>query len=291
MSGTVTIRLKGGLGNQLFIYFAGAYVANKYKKKLKIDISLLSVAKQVREFELLSLDLPFPYELIRNSSTKRNFIKKKLYQFLRDIKLRIDGVAIIKPSTISYVNLSSEKNNIILDGYFQSFRYVKELSENIGSFNILKSVGNVQNTSIKSSSKKIIGVHTRRGDFLQLKSTIGVLDFNYYEKSIALARKLLPDAHVVIFGDDIEFLKIMPKKITDASAPEIKIQLKLSDVLDQLASCDCIISSNSTFSWWSSYFSNDDTILIFPDTWHREFENPDVYYKNEIIRVESYWED
>lgn len=40
----VTIRIKGGLGNQLFQYAAGYALAKRMNQKLKLDSSFLSAA-------------------------------------------------------------------------------------------------------------------------------------------------------------------------------------------------------------------------------------------------------
>lgn len=290
MTGEVTIRLKGGLGNQLFMYFAGANLANNLGAALTLDISGLSEAKQLRSFELNQFDLPVPYYVIESRVKIQSRHLMRLYKIIQDIFLVSRGYSFWRPKSLGYEIPIKGRRRIILDGYFQSFRYVQELKDEIGTFFLLKENLNVQDDHLDSlNAGECISVHVRRSDFLPLAQTIGVLDRRYYRKAILRALRIYPSSKILLFGDDMDFLRALQEEFPNSIIPELQYPLTTRGVLQLISSSKCIVSSNSTFCWWACYFS-ENAVLIFPGEWHKNHEIPDLLFKDSIISLPPIWE-
>ena len=69
-SQVVTMGVVGGVGNQLFQYYAGAYMAMKLSSKLKIDFSCVGLAGTHHESGIHDLVLPMQYEIVNRRKNK-----------------------------------------------------------------------------------------------------------------------------------------------------------------------------------------------------------------------------
>jgi len=289
MAGEVTIRLKGGLGNQLFMYFAGANLARSLDVPLKLDISQLRNPKQARMFELEYLKMPVPYSVVSSGVNFRNRYAARIFNVVLDFYCIFRGYTIWRPKSLGYEPHTKRGSKIILDGYFQSFRYVEELTEKIGSFNLFDEESAKEGDSLPMETEDCISVHVRRTDFLPLAHTIGVLDRRYYFSAISRALNIYPGSKIVFFGDDFQFLLDLQKVFPNSIIPEMDFNLSTKTILKLISSSKCIVSSNSTFSWWASYLSNN-SVLIFPKDWHRDHEVPDLLFKKSITLLPAVWE-
>lgn len=289
MTGVVTVRLKGGVGNQLFIYFAGAYLARRLNFTLELDLTELKMAKQSRDFALTKFNLPFPFETKTSLMRVLPHNLGRVARGLRFILEKLRGVKVITPKSIAYVDLDKISTSVVLDGYFQSYRYFKYLlCDNPNSEILVRSDNKLVDDLVELSQNAIV-VHVRRGDFLNLRNSVGVLSKTYYLNAIRVAKVLHPDTRIILLGDDLEYLSLLSNNFKDTLVPELDNQIELQNILRIISSAKCIVSSNSTFSWWGSFLSENST-LIFPKQWHRNMENPDIYFNPSIILLDSDWE-
>jgi len=289
MAGEVRIRLKGGLGNQLFMYFAGANLAKNLDVPLKLDISRLRDPNQARMFELEYLKMPVPYLVVNSGVNFRNRYARRIFKTVLDFYCIFRGYTFWRPKSLGSEPHANRGSKIILDGYFQTFKYVDELIENIGPFNLFDEESGREGHSLPVETEDCISVHVRRTDFLPLAHTIGVLDRRYYLTAISRALHIYPGSKIVFFGDDFQFLLDLQKVFPNSVIPEMDFNFSTKTVLKLISSSKCIVSSNSTFSWWASYLSNN-SVLIFPGDWHRDHEVPDLLFKKSITLLPAVWE-
>ena len=78
----VEIELVGGLGNQLFGYFAGAFYAQKFNKLLIVDLTQVSLGLTNHGSELTSFKLSKSYELIRSKPRSFARLIKRIFDKL-----------------------------------------------------------------------------------------------------------------------------------------------------------------------------------------------------------------
>ena len=83
----VTIRIKGGLGNQLFQYAAGYALAKRMNQKLKLDSSFFP-QQTLRGFKLGYLNVTFGDVVEHQSGLVKAYKNKYLNKTLRKANVR-----------------------------------------------------------------------------------------------------------------------------------------------------------------------------------------------------------
>jgi len=109
---------------------------------------------------------------------------------------------------------------------------------------------------VKSASPSI-GVHVRRGDFLDLGATISV---DYYQAAVLKAEQRFNSSTYFIFSDGIDWSKndfkfIENKRFVEGWKDYIDLKLHQR--------CDHQITANSTFSWWAAWLNEKENKKIY----------------------------
>lgn len=105
----------------------------------------------------------------------------------------------------------------------------------------------------------MVGIHVRRGDYVNNPFYVNLMETPYYEDAMAQFQ----GEDFMVFSDDIEWCK--KQKIFEGC--EFSYGNELED-MNLLASCKGIIMANSSFSWWSAYLSNAK--VIAPKAWYTD---------------------
>ena len=109
----------------------------------------------------------------------------------------------------------------------------------------------------------------RRGDFesnTDVKKLQSVCDRKYFEAAIEVIKKNIENPVFFMFSDDIEWVKnnIHTECVTyyeDGTDP-------VWEKLRLMSACKHFIVSNSTFSWWTQYLSeNENKVVVSPSRW------------------------
>lgn len=238
------IKIKGGLGNQLFQYAYGRSLIEKNKEVI-FDISF---------FKEKTTDISRPFLLKKfNIPESLIFINKK-------------SNLLIKLFEKIYSKLSGNYN------LFQSEKYFKSIEKIIRNELTLKEslspIAQEFVQQIKNNSKSV-SIHVRRGDYITNAKTNkyhGTCDLSYYEHTILKIRELVLSPHFFIFSDDIEWVRENLKldNTTFISNPN----LTECEELMLMSNCKHNIIANSTFSWWGAWLNqNPDKIVIAPKQW------------------------
>lgn len=162
------------------------------------------------------------------------------------------------------------QKDLLLDGYFQSYRHFHHHKDKILSVFAPSQESTDRLTQKYGSllqSKNLVGVHVRT----QSKRThdAGIHPFwgmPYYEKALAEFPK---DSIFVICSDRINWCK---KHFSPLGENFVFIEGNYGiDDLFLLSKCHQLILCNSSFSWWAAYFhKNGDGKVIFPEYWKEE---------------------
>jgi len=132
--------------------------------------------------------------------------------------------------------------------------------------------------SIKSPNE-IVSIHFRMGDYKEKRYYHPIMNYEYFEESLAHIISLRPGVKRVLYMCESEDNEYVGGKIGLLSVrwPDIDF-LKIDDGIpdyDQvliMAQCDHNIISNSTFSWWGAYMnSNPDKVVCYPSRWFGEY--------------------
>jgi len=173
-------------------------------------------------------------------------------------------------------------NNIILDGYFQNYKYVEQISSEI--YNLLDINTLCKQVSVKYpyEYKSTTSIHFRYGDYKLLQNHYNILEYTYYyeaimyilqnEKPISITSNILVFYEASDYAEVFEVINALKKNILMSTLNFIYIDTNIPDY-DQLfimSNCKNNIIANSTFSWWGAYFNvNKNPIICYPSIWHR----------------------
>ena len=269
----LTCYLQGGLGNQLFQIFNTINYALKYKKvfaftnQTQLDIHrstywqtlLQPLAKFTKAINYNQLNKDRFTTLIHKQNTNNYFVQ-------------------LKEKDFTYTELPNINNdNILLIGYFQSYKYFTEYSKSIIKLIRLEEQRvKIQTMFKKYSLNNTISIHFRRGDYKSLQDYFILLDYTYYFNSLKyiLEKEPATISNTLVFcekDDLLEILSIIDKlKQTYPTLTFEIIDFNISDwhQLLLMSLCKHNIIANSTFSWWGAYFNtNPEQIVCYPDRW------------------------
>jgi len=270
----IIVKLKGGLGNQLFQYALGRSLSTAHKVEFKIDISIFktyklhaysigpfNIQKNIASHEevkaLTDRKLGIVESLLRRSlhrpaAPASTYIAEKHFHFDPDILELKDGV--------------------YLDGYWQSEKYFINITEIIRRQFTVKTqqTGKDKEIAQHISSCDSVNLHIRRGSYLTFphNNVHGACSMDYYFRCVEHLTGTIKHPHFFIFSDDPQWaydnLKLSyPVTIIDHNGPE-----KDYEDLKMMTLCKHHIIANSTFSWWGAWLCKNPQKMIFaPQKW------------------------
>ncbi|MFH1946892.1 MAG: alpha-1,2-fucosyltransferase [Candidatus Magasanikbacteria bacterium] len=263
----VIMKIKCGLGNQMFQYALGKRLALDWNSELKVDLSWfnnIKVGDIPRELEMDS------FNVMLNEATEAE-IDKAMPSFFARMIDKIRGRINRNHFYRFYPQILKKKKNVYLDGYFQSYKYFESIRDILLDEFTLKQGYNQEVDKVKEEIEKAgqsVAVHVRRGDFATIrKGYNGLCDLYYYEKALLEIKKKYADVKLFIFSDDIEWVKANIK----LDSPMVFVSqpiLKSAEELWLMSLCKHQIIANSTFSWWSAWLNlYPYKIVVSPSRW------------------------
>jgi len=228
----ITCKIWGGLGNQLFVISTALSYAWKHKFNVFFKKDTTHISKQhcVEGY-------------FENVFKKLNYEDKDTSRF-----------DVYEEPSNEYNEIPKVNSDTMLCGYFQSDLYFKEYEKELKELFRIP-VENVYRNMYPK--KRLIAVHIRRGDYLDL---YWVLDLDYFFKSVEYFSTKYDNCVFIVFTNDEEWCK--------SYLPWI-IHKRGQDYIDMMlmSSMDGIIMANSTYSWWSSFLS-DNAETVCPWVWY-----------------------
>jgi hypothetical protein len=148
-------------------------------------------------------------------------------------------------------------DNIILDGYFQSYKYFQDILP------ILSKLLNFSNVTIWNT----IALHIRRGDYLLYPDKHPILPMSYYQTAIEYIISKEPRRifDIIVMTDDPDWCR---ENVT-LDKFGFDVQIRSSKIPEQdlkvMAKCQHNIIANSSFSYWAAILNpNPQKIVITP---------------------------
>lgn len=269
----ICIRLMGGLGNQMFQYSIGLSLAKMMGTHFVLDDSILisnalvnkNSVKRYFDLDIFTLDNSIYRGVI---TIETNKIKRNLNKLL---PLNLKSY-IIEPSYDFDPKLFLlRNNNLILEGYWQSYKYFSSVKNEIrDSFTLRNSYINFTDTLFKEiENSESVCINVRRADFAT-NSYHGTLNIEYYKEAVELLNiTKLVNFKYFIFSDDIEWcmksFDFLPFKIFVDHSHKGDM---FSNYFALMSSCKYFIIPNSSFAWWAAWLSaSPSKLVICPKTW------------------------
>lgn len=288
----VIVRLWGGLGNQMFQYACGYAVARRNNTNLALDTrfftkEFIEKNPHFTKQRLNIIDFPLKYNEQLNVNGELQFISflqnrtvSRIIRIPKRFCIHTDGLLYEKETRLSFLPyiLNNNSANIYLDGYWQCEKYFLDYKEELKeqfSTNSVVARNYAEATGILNSNS--VAVHLRLGDYVNKKKKSArynyIINPNYYVLAINEIRKSLPDAKFYIFSND---MKKARKLLGDSSEFQyMNENRQLTDIeeFEVMSLCENHIISNSTFSWWALWLSDEkDGIKIAPDVFFGNYD-------------------
>lgn len=284
----IVVRLSGGLGNQLFQYAFGKAISVSNNKRLLLDLSWFSnIPENItpRKYELNNFNIE-----AETTIKDRKFLiqrpQNKITRLLWKIKMKIWGVVYYKESGFPYQEFKWKGRTVILDGYWQSYKYFESIREKLLKEIQLKNVSSLYLQQINNiKEKESVGIHIRRGDYardLKTNQFHGLLSVEYFARALQFFLDREKAYSFFLFTDDAEWVKQNLNLGVDIKVVE---NFSSHEDLILLSNCSHQIISNSSFSWWAAWLNQNpakqviaplrwfnvdiDTSDLIPEEWKR----------------------
>jgi hypothetical protein len=287
----IYVLLRGGLGNQLFIFSSAYAYSKKSNRKLILLDGLYELAKKKREANTVIRN----FELAKFPDINDNFVKgrsifKSINYFFYRYTMRSNLIS--KVFGIYNMDFEHDLQKVkIITGYlqtpnkFESFR-----PDLLKLFSLQPEIElQIENriNSYRNSGEKIVAIHVRRGDYLLRNVNGPVLSAQYYKRCI----KYFSGENVkfLVFSDDITWCKmnLIAENISYVIESDPVISLRM------MSYCNDFILSLSTFSWWGAWLANrTDKRSLVPFPFPQDDFNPwDNLLEESFIRIKSDFEE
>jgi hypothetical protein len=187
------------------------------------------------------------------------------------------------------------KNNVYLDGYFQSYLYFDNISNVIKSeFSFLEQPSILASKFLHEINTTFsVSIHIRSFNSGKKNDTSkinGICGSDYYNKAIEYIKERVQDPIFYIFTDDYEWAR---KNIIPYNSTNFRF-ITYNDILDHeiddfrlMSACKYNIIANSTFSWWAAWLNKEpEKIVIAPSIWFaQKFINQNEIYPENWIKI------
>ena len=272
----ITIKLAGGLGNQMFQYAFGRSLALRKDTSLQLDTTSLQQGEGTtpRAYALDTFQIGVP--LVAASSAQKSLVSKisgRLEQRLLPYHQRS---VVIQQNHRFDPRLLSCGRSAVLEGYWQSEKYFKDHTDEIRQDFTFKTAPTGQNAKYAALMQRTtaVSVHVRRGDYVShpLASAVYVaLDAHYYNRAIAQLATLTNEVLTYyVFSDDPAWVEQhlslpTPHHLVDHNGPD-----QAAEDLRLMSLCTHHIVANSSFSWWGAWLNaHPNKIVVAPQHWFK----------------------
>ncbi|MDR0913061.1 MAG: alpha-1,2-fucosyltransferase [Methanobrevibacter sp.] len=281
----ITVKIKGGLGNQLFQYSAARSLAYDMKTDLYLDLSWFDNYPNAPEHVKYLLN-DFNIELSGFVGSYSWKLKKKINKIKKSSETQFKDYDAHNEYYDYNEKIITLKDNIFLDGYWQDERYFLNNQEKIKENLEITTKPTKKNKILlkEIDSNNSIALTVRRGDYLtpSRKAQFGFCTLDYYNKAAEIIAKKVDNPIFYIFSDDPDWVEknIKLNYPTNYISHNNKAKKYYED-LRLISHCKHHIMANSTFSWWGSWLSeNPSKIAIGPEPWFNRYTMPHIMPKN-----------
>lgn len=239
----ITIKLLGGLGNQMFQRAFGLALESQGHQVQYNRTALVEGTH--REYSLGRFgELPF------GAPSGPTFVEESM---------RFDSGNLSVPETCTMI------------GYWQTERYfehikseVRDAFRNHEPYMLSRARPVVADYWDKIYRSNAVAIHVRRQDYVNLQHFHGMPGLDYYGNAIKFLYERYHDLKYFIFSDDPQWCR----ENFDSSFAVVSGTDKYED-LRLMSSCKRAIIANSSFSWWGAWLGDTslDRTVIAPKRW------------------------
>ena len=261
--------LRGGLGNQCFIYSIGRSLADANQGTLSLDSSYFYVDKVYKRKFMLD---PFKVRVDAEDNTSIISLiraRQVRYKLMSKHHLRWPGLFCENRPCRFQPEIKSSTGRLTLDGYWQSERYFEDNADAIHADLQLKDPAIFQQDetfSLIKGCENSVFLHARSYTDIPGKTDYSeALPVSYYSNALAFLSAKLEDYTLFIFSDDPEWAC---KRIPVPAGKQAHYIMSSRQGNDYdtyrdfyfMQQCRHGIAANSSFSWWANWLGEKKQI-------------------------------
>lgn len=272
----ITVKLIGGLGNQMFQYACGRALAERMQTQLCFDLSAFKHYRPhsyglgnfngqvVNAPKYLNMGTPFWAVARRLGLNTSHYLSALGIRWVHEA-----GELGYQPQRLVF------QGDAYLDGYWQCARYFDDFTlhirEDFCLSPFLLDTFLERRKQLGIGSGVTVSVHIRRGDYVTDQSankTHGVLCKKYYQGALEhLMVQLGGDIRLIVFSDDTAWARENFRAHAVITHVDANLQFPQVD-MHLMAACDHHVIANSSFSWWGAWLNpSPSKIVIAPAKW------------------------
>ncbi len=277
----IMVRLMGGMGNQMFQYAFGRYLAERNGTQLKMDKTLLldRTPRPNAVFRNYDLDIFQIKEEFATEEEVQRFNGVPQANLLGKFKNRWrrafgpERLVVQEGHHFDPDHLMLGDETCVV-GRWQSERYFAPIADQIRaefSFrNPLDEAAQRMATHIESCAAVCLNV--RRADYVSnatYSQRLGAIPLSFYEQAVALIKEKVTSPELFVFSDDVAWCAEnlhfdLPTTLVthEVKGPKFQYYLNL------MTRCQHFIIPNSTFAWWAAWLApNSSKMVVAPTKW------------------------
>ena len=268
----VIVRIKGGIGNQLFCYAAARRLALVNEAELVLDNvtgftrDRLYCRRYMLDHFSIAARKATPAERLEPFERYRRGVKKYLSRrkpFAQRRYLEQEGLDFEERLLALKVD-----GTLYLDGYWQSEDYFKDVEQTIRDDLRIIPPTDTLNHSIadRICSSHAVALHMRWFNAPDSAETHNA-SVGYYRRAVAMFEEMIEPPHYFLFSDNLDAARFK------LSLPEDRVTFVSHNQGDEnacadlwlMSKCRHFITANSTFSWWGAWLGErKDKIVVCP---------------------------
>ncbi|RME35547.1 MAG: alpha-1,2-fucosyltransferase [Gammaproteobacteria bacterium] len=256
--GAIIAIVKGGLGNQFFIYAAARALALRTGRDLYLDAELgyqddrYGRRYRLQHFPVRATLLPEEWRIAPSLRHPRHRLVRMANKLL-PIRWRTYLAESHLDSPETMARYRPARRRVTLVGYWQNETFFADQAIRIRE-ELTPPLPEDEETRIRGETlagQESVLVHVRRHRYSPL------LGADYYQAAIDEAREKLDSPVFVLFGDDPDWA------LARLDFGTARVEVRSCDVDDELRDlwlmtrCRHAIIANSTFSWWGAWLGGE----------------------------------
>jgi hypothetical protein len=295
----IIVKIKGGLGNQLFQYATARNISISKQVPIKVDTSFFRNEKYKGIFHLtyyntiieeattqeIDILTAQPSASIYARICRKYHLPGRYYKKTHLIENNIG------PFDGRIINCDG---NAYIEGWYQNEKYFKGIRDILlEEFNLKNNIiPKTQELQEEISNCESVSIHFRRGDYLTNKF-FGEVSLDYYSRAVNYIMEKAEHPIYYIFSDDIDWVKNNLRidgkvhYLTSSKASDYHTENDFEDLI-LMKKCKHNIIANSSFSWWAAWLNtNPFKIVIAPKKWYND-PNAQKYYEKGRLRISNW---
>lgn len=273
------VKYIGGLGNQMFIYAFSVALRETFKQEVLADTHYYKSFKfhqGLEIFKVFGVELKEAKvkDILRLAWYFPNYwVDYHLLKYLPKRKTMQGEL----PGGVMNEAIFHDSSSKYYDGYWQNCEYFNQFKNVIMRELTFKPELTGKNKDVirRIGENCTVGIHVRRGDYLNNWRYKGLCGIDYYTQAISFIQEKVTHPKYFLFSDDIEYLEqnIVPL-LNDAEYTIVNWNRGEDSYIDMqlMSCCHNLIIANSSFSWWAAYLNQRNPIVVAPEKWSNNTE-------------------